>query len=125
IAKESVTNVSALIQKIFGEDLTKDNSVFIQFIQTYSGVDGDSASIAIAAAIVSALKKIPIKQDYALTGSLSIRGEVLPIGGVSAKIEGAYQSGIKKVIIPKTNLQDIVVSEEILSQMRIIPVESF
>ena len=125
IAKESVTNVSALVQKIFGEDLTKDNSVFVQFIQTYGGVDGDSASIAIATAIVSALKNIPIKQDYALTGSLSIRGEVLPIGGVSAKIEGAVESGIKTVIIPKSNMQDLVITDEIRAKVKIIPVENF
>ena len=125
IAKESVTNVSALIQKIFGEDLTKDHSVFIQFIQTHSGVEGDSASIAIATSIVSALKGIPIKQDHALTGSLSIRGEVLPIGGVSAKIEGAVASGIKTVIVPKSNIQDLVISDEIKKKVKIVPVDSF
>lgn len=125
IAKESVTNVSALIQKIFNEDLTKDYSVFIQFVQTHSGVEGDSASIAVATAIVSALKGIPVKQDYAMTGSLSIRGEVLPIGGVSAKVEGAYQSGIKTVIVPQSNMQDLVVSDEILKAIKIIPVSTF
>jgi len=125
IAKESVTNVSALIQKIFGEDLTKDHSVFVQFIQTHSGVEGDSASIAIATSIVSALKKIPIKQDHALTGSLSILGEVLPIGGVSAKVEGAVKAGMKAVIIPQSNVQDLVVSEEIKKAIKIIPVSTF
>lgn len=125
IAKESVTNISALILKIFGEDLSKDYSVFVQFIQTHGGVDGDSASIAIATAIVSALKKIPIKQEVAMTGSLSIRGEVLPIGGVSAKIEGAAQSGIKKVIIPYSNMQDVVVNDDIKKKLKIVPVKTF
>lgn len=125
IAKESVTNVSALIQKIFGEDLIKDNSVFVQFVQAHGGVDGDSASIAIATCIVSALKNIPIKQNYAMTGSLSIRGEVLPIGGVSAKIEGAVETGIKNVIVPKSNMQDLVISDEISKSIKIIPVENF
>lgn len=125
IAKESVTNVSALIKKIFDQDLTKDYSVYIQFIQTHSGVEGDSASIALATSVVSALKGIPIRQDIAMTGSLSIRGEVLPIGGVSAKIEGAYESGIKTVIVPKSNMQDLVVSEEILKNINIVPVERF
>lgn len=125
IAKESVTNVSALIRKIFGEDLTKDYSVYVQFIQTHSGVEGDSASIAIATAIVSALKKIPIKQSVAMTGSLSIRGEVLPIGGVSAKLEGAYQSGIKTAIVPQSNMQDLVISDELRNAIKIIPVTNF
>lgn len=125
IAKESVTNVSALVQKIFNEDLTKDHSVFVQFVQTHSGVEGDSASIAIATSIVSALKGVGIKQDHAMTGSLSIRGEVLPIGGVSAKIEGALESGIRNIIVPKSNMQDLVISDEIRSQVKIIPVENF
>ncbi len=125
IAKESVTNVSALIQKMFGEDLTKDHSVYIQFVQTHTGVEGDSASVAIATSIVSALKKIPIKQDFALTGSLSIRGEVLPIGGVSAKIEGAFESGIKNIIIPQSNVQDLVIPERIRKEVNIYPVHNF
>ena len=123
IAKESVTNISALIKKLFGEDLAQDYSVYVQFIQTHSGVEGDSASIAIATCIVSALLDLPIKQEIAMTGSLSIRGEVLPIGGVSAKVEGAYQSGIKTVIIPKSNEQDLIISDEIRKAVRILPVE--
>ncbi|MCA9459306.1 MAG: ATP-dependent protease LonB [Nanoarchaeota archaeon] len=125
IAKESVTNVSALVKKMFDTDLQKDYSVYLQFIQTHSGVEGDSASIALATAVVSALKNIPIKQDHAMTGSLSIRGEVLPIGGVSAKIEGAYASGIKSVIIPKSNVQDLVINDEIKNKIKIIPVSNF
>ena len=125
IAKESVTNVSAVIQKVFGEDLTKNHSIFIQFIQTHSGVEGDSASIAIATSIVSALKEIPIKQNVALTGSLSILGEVLPIGGVSAKIEGAVTAGMTTAIIPYANLDDLVISDETRKKIKIIPVKSF
>ena len=125
IAKESVTNISALLKKTFNEDLTKDYSVYIQFIQTHSGVEGDSASIAIATSVVSALKNIAIKQDIAMTGSLSIRGEVLPIGGVSAKVEGAYMSGIYTVIVPESNMQDLVISDEIKKRMKIIPVKHF
>ena len=125
IAKESVTNISALIKKLFGQDLTKDYSVYIQFIQTHSGVEGDSASIAIATAVVSALEEIPIKQNIAMTGSLSIRGEVLPIGGVSAKIEGAYESGIKTIIVPQANMQDIVISDDLAKKVKIIPVTHF
>ncbi len=125
IAKESVTNISALIKKIFNEDLAKDYSVYIQFLQTYSGVEGDSASVAIAVAIVSALKDIPVKQSVAMTGSLSIRGEVLPIGGVSAKIEGAIESGIKKVIVPYSNMKDIVLSDENRKKIEIVSVKQF
>ena len=89
IAKESVTNVSAVIKKLTGKDVA-DYDIHIQFVDTH-GVDGDSASITIATAIISALENIPIRQDLAMTGSLSVRGEVLPIGGVTAKIEARLE----------------------------------
>src|SRR3989339_897587 len=122
IAKEAIKNVSAIIKKYFGEDIKETKDVYVQFLQTYEGVEGDSASIAVATTIISALKKIPIKQDYAMTGSLSVRGEVLPIGGVSAKIEAAIAAGIKNVIVPKANLKDIVLSQDKLNKIKIIPV---
>lgn len=124
IAKEAVKNVSALILKYFGEDIKEKYDIYTQFIQTTEGVEGDSASIAVATSIISALKKVPVKQDTAMTGSLSIRGEVLAVGGVTAKIEAAIETGIKNVIIPKTNEQDIVLSEENLKKIKIIPVAS-
>ena len=92
IAKEAVQNVSAIILKYFGKDIKEKYDIFVQFIQTHEGVEGDSASIAVATAIISALQKIPIKQDTAMTGSLSVRGEVLAVGGVSAKIEAAIDA---------------------------------
>ena len=126
IAKEAVKNVSAIVLKYFGEDIKEKYDIFIQFLYTAgSGVEGDSASIAVATAIVSALKKIPIRQDTAMTGSLSIRGEVLPIGGVTAKVEAAIEAGIKRVIVPKENYNDLVLSKEQKSKIEIIPVENF
>ncbi|MBR9676099.1 ATP-dependent protease LonB [Candidatus Woesearchaeota archaeon] len=124
IAKEAITNVSAIIKKLFGEDLKKSYDIFVQFLQTYEGVEGDSASIAVATTIISALKKIPIRQDIAMTGSLSVRGEVLPIGGVSAKVEAAIDAGVKEVIVPKSNLRDIVLSKEKQALIKITPVET-
>ncbi len=124
IAKEAVHNVSAIIMKYFGEDIKETRDIFVQFLQTYEGVEGDSASIAVATAIISALKNVPIKQDVAMTGSLSVRGEVLPVGGVSSKVEAAIEAGIKTVIVPKANLQDIVLDKLTLSKVTLIPVTS-
>lgn len=124
IAKEAVKNVSAIIMKLFGEDIKETKDIFVQFLQTHEGVEGDSASIAVATSIISALKDIPIKQDVAMTGSLSVRGEVLPVGGVSSKVEAAIDAGIKTVIVPKSNLQDIVIEKDKLKQVKIIPVET-
>lgn len=123
IAKEAVKNVSAIIMKYFGTDIRKKFDIYLQFLQTYEGVEGDSASIAVATAIISALKDVPINQAVAMTGSLSVRGEVLPVGGVSAKVEAAIESGVKKVIVPRSNLQDIVIEKEKLDKVEIIPVD--
>lgn len=122
LAKESVTNVSAVIKKLTGKDIS-DYDIHIQFVDTH-GVDGDSASITIATAIISALESIPIRQDLAMTGSLSVRGEVLPIGGVTAKIEAAAQSGIKTVVIPRANMQDVLLDTKYESMIEVIPVDS-
>lgn len=122
IAKEAVKNVSAIIMKYFGEDIKETRDIFVQFLQTHEGVEGDSASIAVATAIISALQEIPVKQEVAMTGSLSVRGEVLPVGGVSSKAEAAIDAGIKTIIVPRSNLQDIVVDKEKLSKVRIVPV---
>jgi len=124
IAKEAVKNVSAIVMKYFGEDIKETRDIFVQFLQTYEGVEGDSASIAVATSIISALKDIPVKQNVAMTGSLSVRGEVLPVGGVSSKVEAAIATGIKTIIVPKSNLQDIVIDKDELKKVKIIPVTS-
>ncbi len=106
------------------EDLAKQYSVYVQFVQTHGGVEGDSASIAVATSIISALKQLPVRQDTAMTGSLSVRGEVLPIGGVTYKIEAAIEAGLKQVIIPKANLQDVMLDNGMAKKIKIIAVEN-
>ena len=122
LAKESVTNISAVVKKLTGKDI-KDYDLHVQFPGTHN-VDGDSASITMATAIISAFEGVPIDQNLAMTGSLTVRGEVLPIGGVSAKIEAAAKSGIKKVIIPKSNLRDVLIDEKYEKQVEILAVDS-
>ena len=124
IAKEAVKNVSAIIKNYFGEDIKDKYDIHVQFLQTYEGVEGDSASVAVAVSLISALKNIPIKQQFAMTGSLSVRGDVLPVGGVSSKVEAAIDAGIKQVIVPHTNLNDIVVDKQRLQKIKIIPVQN-
>ena len=121
IAKEAVMNVSAIIKKFTGRDVS-NYDIHIQFVGTYEGVEGDSASISVATAVISALENIPIDQSIAMTGSLSVRGDVLPVGGVTQKIEAAIQAGIKKVIIPKDNLEDVLLDVEHKDKIEIIPV---
>ncbi len=119
IAKEAVENISALIKKHIGKD-TSNFDIHVQFLQTYEGVEGDSASVSVATAVLSALEGVAIRQDVGMTGSLSVRGEVLPIGGVTQKVEAAIEAGIRNVIIPKSNLGDLVLEEENKKKVKII-----
>ncbi len=123
IAQESVQNVSALIKKYTNKDIS-DYDIHIQFIQTYDGVEGDSASVSIATAVISAVEEIPIDQTVALTGSLNVRGDVMPIGGATAKIEAAAEAGMKKVLIPKSNMKDVMIEKKYEDMIEIIPTET-
>ncbi len=123
IAQESVQNVSALIKKYTNKDIS-DYDIHVQFIQTYDGVEGDSASVSIATAVISAVEEIPIDQTVALTGSLNVRGDVMPIGGATAKIEAAAEAGMKKVLIPKSNLKDVMIEKKYEDMIEIIPTET-
>jgi Lon-like ATP-dependent protease len=123
IAKEAVENVSALIKKYTGEDISKYD-IHVQFIGAYEGVEGDSASVSIASAVISALENAEVDQTVALTGSLSIRGLVLPVGGVTAKIEAAAEAGVTKVLIPSMNMQDVLLDSKYKDMVKVIPVST-
>ena len=121
IAKEAVQNVSALFKKYTGEDISKYD-IHVQFVGAYEGVEGDSASVSIAAAVISAMENAAVDQTVALTGSLSVRGQVLPVGGVTAKIEAAAEVGIRKVLIPAANQRDVMLESRYLDQIEVVPV---
>jgi len=122
IAKEAVQNVSAVIKKNTGTDIS-NHDIHIQFLQAYDGIEGDSASVSIATAVISALENVPVDQTIALTGSLSVRGDVMPVGGVTGKIEAAAAAGMKKVIIPESNMGDVLIEERYKDKIEIIPVK--
>ncbi|MEO0071078.1 MAG: ATP-binding protein [candidate division WOR-3 bacterium] len=97
-------------------------SASITFEQSYGGIDGDSASSTELYALLSELAGVPLRQDLAVTGSVNQKGEVQPIGGVNEKIEGFFDvckarglTGTQGVIIPKANLSDLMLREEIVS----------
>ncbi len=121
IAEEAVQNVSAIIKKFSDEDIS-EKDIHIQYVQAYEGVQGDSASVTMATAVISALENIPIDQSIAMTGSLSVRGDVLPVGGVTHKIEAAAKAGVKTVIIPKANEQDVMIEDEYKEMIDIVTV---
>jgi ATP-dependent Lon protease len=87
--------------------------------------DGPSAGITLATSIASALTKIPVRADVAMTGEITLRGKVLPIGGLKEKLLAAHRQGITEVILPKDNEKDLVdVPENIRNDMKLHLVES-
>ena len=124
IASEAVKNVSAIIKKHMGKDVA-NYDMHVQFLQTYEGIEGDSASISVAVSIISAMESLPVDQSIAMTGSLSVRGAVLPVGGVTSKVEAAISTGMRAVIIPYSNKDDIYISKDRIKKIKIIPVKNF
>lgn len=117
MAKGSVENVLTVLKRYLDTD-TSSYDIHLNF-PGGTPVDGPSAGITIAAAIYSAIHDIPIDNKVAMTGELSIRGKVMPVGGVVAKVEAAIQAGAERVIIPKDNWQDIFSSFAV----KVIPVD--
>lgn len=118
MAKGSVENVLTVLRSMGYEPSNFD--LHINF-PGGTPIDGPSAGIAMATAIVSAIRGIPVDHELAMTGEISIHGRVKPIGGVLAKVEAAFQAGAKKVIIPAENWQSIF---DNLEGLRVIPVET-
>jgi Lon-like ATP-dependent protease len=119
IAKEAIQNVSAIVKKFIGKDIT-NYDVHVQFLQTYEGVEGDSASVSVAVAALSALENIPVRQSVAMTGSIDVRGEVLPVGGITPKVEAAIEAGMKEVVIPRANKDDLILDPKDQKRIKVI-----
>ena len=85
--------------------------------------DGPSAGVAMVTAIISVLTGIPVRKDVAMTGEITLRGRVLPIGGLKEKLLAALRGGIKTVLIPEENVKDLAeIPEEMKNKLEIVPV---
>ena len=87
--------------------------------------DGPSAGVTMATAVASLLTGKPVRRDLAMTGEITLRGRVLPIGGLKSKLLAAHLAGVKTVLIPRRNEKDLIdVPDEVRQQLRIVPVDT-
>ncbi len=108
------------------EEFFQKNDIHIHIPEGAVPKDGPSAGITMTTAMLSAITKIPVKADVAMTGEITLRGRVLPIGGLKEKLLAAKNAGIKTVCIPKENEKDLAeISNEITRGLKIVPVGSF
>lgn len=129
VMQESVQAAMSVIRsrsKALGlaEDFYETNDLHLHFPEGAIKKDGPSAGIAICTAITSVLTKVPVKANVAMTGEITLRGEVLPIGGLKEKLLAALRGGIETVLIPHDNVRDLAdVPEEVKNQLDIHPVQ--
>ena len=106
------------------EDFYEKKDIHIHLPEGATPKDGPSAGIGLTTALVSVLTGIPARADVAMTGEITLRGEVLAIGGLKEKLLAAHRGGIKTVLIPESNVKDLVdIPDNIKSQLQIHPVK--
>ena len=126
VMKESVDIALSLVKSMYPEkaEIFEKNDIHIHVPAGAVPKDGPSAGITMTTALASLINNIPVSPEYAMTGEVSLRGNVMPIGGLPEKLMAAARAGIKKVFIPDENKDDLKeVAKEVLDELEIIPVK--
>ncbi len=129
VMQESIQAALSVVRKRsralgISEDFYQKSDIHIHLPEGATPKDGPSAGIAISTALVSVLTGIPVRADVAMTGEITLRGEVLPIGGLKEKLLAAVRGGIRTALIPEENVKDLVdIPENIKNTIEIVPVK--
>jgi ATP-dependent Lon protease len=106
------------------DEVFEKTDLHVHFPEGATPKDGPSAGIAITTSMVSALSGIPVRADVAMTGEITLRGEVLAIGGLKEKLLAAHRGGIKSVLIPEENVKDLAeIPDNVKNRLEIVPVK--
>ncbi|MCF8184014.1 MAG: endopeptidase La, partial [Polynucleobacter sp.] len=128
VMQESIQAALSVVRKRshalgIADDFYQKNDIHIHLPEGATPKDGPSAGIAICTALVSSLTGIPVRADVAMTGEITLRGEVLPIGGLKEKLLAAVRGGIRLALIPEENVKDLAeIPETIKNRIEIQPV---
>lgn len=128
VMKESVEAARSVVRSRshrlgIADEVFEKRDIHVHFPEGATPKDGPSAGIAITTAIVSALTHIPVRADVAMTGEITLRGEVLAIGGLKEKLLAAHRGGIKTVLIPEENVKDLTeIPDNVKNNLEIVPV---
>jgi ATP-dependent Lon protease len=127
VMKESIQAANAYVRSRSGDfgippSLFEKKDIHVHVPEGATPKDGPSAGVAMVTAIISIMTGIPVRKDVAMTGEITLRGRVLPIGGLKEKLLAALRAGIKTVVIPEENVKDLAeIGDEIKAKLEILP----
>lgn len=124
-ARAGVSYIRSIAEEMgLNPDFSKESDLHIHVPEGAVPKDGPSAGVTMFTAVISALSQVPVKKDIAMTGEITLRGRVLPVGGIKEKVLAAHRAGIRRILLPKENMKDTdEIPQSVRRQLEFIPLE--